>query len=69
MRIEDHALLGDGGSAALTGIDGSIDWLCWPTFDSSPYFAALVGSPKNGFWRIAPEGALVAVRRRYPVWP
>ncbi|WP_442793987.1 trehalase-like domain-containing protein [Paraburkholderia sp. HD33-4] len=65
LRLEDYAMLGDGQSAALAGIDGSIDWLCWPAFDSSPCFAALIGEPNNGFWRIAPDDGVVAARRRY----
>jgi GH15 family glucan-1,4-alpha-glucosidase len=65
LRIEDYALIGDGQSAALVGRNGSIDWLCWPSFDASPCFAALIGEPQNGYWRIAPDEPVVAVRRRY----
>ncbi|QYD67260.1 glycoside hydrolase family 15 protein [Paraburkholderia edwinii] len=64
-RIEDYALIGDGHSAALVGRDGSIDWLCWPSFDASPCFASLIGEPENGYWRIAPDEPVVAARRRY----
>jgi GH15 family glucan-1,4-alpha-glucosidase len=65
MKIEDYALIGDCHSAALVGRDGSIDWLCWPRFDSPACFGCLLGTPENGFWRIAPQGEVTAVRRRY----
>ena len=68
MRIEDYAVIGDLHTMALVGIDGSIDWLCLPHFDSDPCFARLLGTEDNGFWRIAPAGppgTVVATRRRY----
>jgi GH15 family glucan-1,4-alpha-glucosidase len=52
--IEDYALIGDCETAALVGRDGSIDWLCWPRFDSDACFAALLGDARNGRWLIAP---------------
>ena len=64
-RIEDYALLGDCETAALVGKDGSIDWLCWPRFDSDACFAALLGTPDNGRWQIAPAGAPARISRRY----
>jgi GH15 family glucan-1,4-alpha-glucosidase len=64
-RIEDYALIGDCETAALISSDGSIDWLCWPTFSSEACFAALLGTEENGFWRIRPEEKVVEVRRRY----
>jgi GH15 family glucan-1,4-alpha-glucosidase len=65
--IEDYALIGDCHTAALVSRDGSIDWLCWPRFDSPACFAALLGSPENGRWRIAPAETPARVTRRY--WP
>src|SRR5499426_3063522 len=69
-RIEDYALVGDCETAALVSRDGSIDWLCWPRFDSAACFAALLGDANNGRWQIAPhvssKGAEnVRVERRY----
>jgi GH15 family glucan-1,4-alpha-glucosidase len=64
-RIEDYALIGDCETVALVGKDGSIDWLCLPRFDSGACFAALLGTPENGRWQIAPAGEVRAVRRRY----
>jgi GH15 family glucan-1,4-alpha-glucosidase len=64
--IEDYALLGDMGTAAMVGRNGSVDWLCLPRFDSPACLAALVGRPDNGFWRIAPTGgASVCAGRAY----
>jgi GH15 family glucan-1,4-alpha-glucosidase len=65
LRIEDYAMIGDCHSAALVGRDGSIDWLCWPRFDSPACFAALLGTSENGRWLIAPVSASPKVSRRY----
>ncbi len=64
-RIEDYALIGDCETAALVARDGSVDWLCWPRFDSAACFAALLGGPENGRWLIAPAEAPTSVTRRY----
>jgi GH15 family glucan-1,4-alpha-glucosidase len=64
-RIEDYAMLGDCESAALVSRTGSIDWLCWPRFDSGALFAALLGSPANGRWQIAPKAPDPRITRRY----
>ncbi|MGE0750885.1 MAG: glycoside hydrolase family 15 protein [Variibacter sp.] len=65
LRIEDYAMIGDCKTAALVGLDGSIDWLCWPRFDSAACFAALLGTSENGRWLIAPKGDTLDVRRSY----
>jgi GH15 family glucan-1,4-alpha-glucosidase len=65
LRIEDYALIGDTRTAALVGRNGSIDWLCWPRFDSDACFAALLGDEKNGHWLIAPKNVEAKVTRRY----
>ncbi|MEV0739292.1 glycoside hydrolase family 15 protein [Streptomyces sp. NPDC050549] len=64
-RIEDYALIGDEQTAALVGMDGSVDWLCLPRFDSAACFARLLGDEENGHWRIAPAGADRCTRRAY----
>ncbi len=64
-RIEDYGLIGDCETAALVGRDGSIDWLCWPAFDSDACFAALLGSHRNGRWLIAPADEVTKTTRRY----
>ena len=65
LPIEQYALIGDLHTAALVGLDGSIDWLCFPQFDSPACFAALLGQPGHGRWQIAPTEKINAVRRQY----
>src|SRR5882672_3373704 len=65
LPIEDYALIGDCHTAALVGRDGSIDWLCFPRFDSGACFAALLGEPGHGRWLIAPAGEVLGIRRKY----
>ena len=64
-RIEDYAMIGDCQTAALVGIDGSVDWLCLPRFDSGACFAALLGTPEHGRWRVAPTDPSPRISRRY----
>ncbi len=65
QKIEDYAFIGNTYTAALVGRDGSMDWLCLPRFDSEACFSALLGSPENGRWLIAPAGEAHSVNRRY----
>lgn len=64
-RIEDYAMIGDCETAALVSRDGSVDWLCWPTFSAGACFAALLGTEEHGSWRLAPVGDVTSITRRY----
>ena len=65
MRIEDYGLIGDLQTAALVGLNGSIDWLCFPRFDSGACFSALLGDEWDGRWLLAPDCEVLRVERRY----
>jgi GH15 family glucan-1,4-alpha-glucosidase len=65
LPIEQYALIGDCNTAALVGCNGSIDWLCWPRFDSAACMAALLGDNSNGRWLIGPAEAPTRTTRAY----
>ena len=65
VRIEDYALIGNCRTAALVSSQGSIDWLCFPRFDSPSCFTALLGTHRNGRWKIAPSSPIRKVKRCY----
>lgn len=66
VPIEDYAVIGDCASAALIGKHGSIDWLCWPRFDSSSIFARILDAQDGGYFQVRPVGDFRVDRRYLP---
>src|SRR4051794_21786277 len=64
-KIEDYGLIGNGRTAALVSLSGSIDWLCAPAFDSDACFAALLGYDEHGRWSIRPTTAIRERHQKY----
>lgn len=62
--INDYGIIGDCRSAALVSKNGSLEWLCWPRFDSRSVFAALLDRERGGFWKVSPVGEC-SVTREY----
>src|SRR6476659_3168231 len=58
-------MIGDLQTAALIGRAGSIDWCCFPRFDSGACFARLLGDAGHGRWLLAPAGGVTHATRRY----
>ena len=65
--IENHGIIGNMRTAALVGLNGSIDWLCFPRFDSPSVFAAILDDKKGGHFKIAPIGDEIVYKQLY--WP
>jgi GH15 family glucan-1,4-alpha-glucosidase len=60
LPLEDLGLIGDGATAALVGLDGSVPWLCVPDFDAEPLFCGLLDRTGGGQFGVAPEGVVEA---------
>jgi hypothetical protein len=63
LNIQDYGIIGDCRAAALIGRNGSLDWLCWPQFDSAAIFAGILDPERGGHWQIAPAQPYRSTRR------
>src|SRR3954469_4794294 len=63
--IEDYAMISDCQSAALLNRDGSIDWLCFPRYDSPSMFGAMLGDTRHGRWQLRPTDPSATSTRAY----
>ena len=63
-KIQDYSIIGDCRGAALISNNGSLDWLCWPRFDSPAFFAGILDQAQGGHWKIAPASPQ-RIERRY----
>ena len=65
--IENYGLIGDLHTVALVGMNGSIDWFCFPSFDSPSVFAAILDAKKGGRFKISPACEGITHKQYY--WP
>ena len=65
LPIEEHGIIGDMHTAALVGVDGTIDWLCFPRFDSPSVFGAILDAKQGGYFRVAPVQDGVRFKQLY----
>ena len=67
LPIENHGIIGDMNTVALVGINGCIDWFCFPRFDSPSVFASILDDKKGGYFKVEPQADGVTNKQFY--WP